>query len=234
MSFGEAENRGPWTEERSALHARLSEIDSSLAGLYRCVLDTLATQAQAGEAKARAAVIGHCVRELLNNLPESLGDVENLPPRGQSSGPQLRTLATIVADLDEFPGMDELDSDPKSLITVRAAFVRAARAAAESYEAGENRSRMRDAAVVLGRLDTSDPALRPWTAARRFFMSFTHLDGRPYVPTDPDLPTDEAVLRHLSVIEAALDARLGSFFGNLAAIEDILGQANRIAPEGEQ
>jgi hypothetical protein len=217
----------PWTDDRVRIHERLREVDASCGAMYRYAIDMLGEPAHAGETAARAALIGHCVRELMNSLPDALCDVVGMPERGHNSESEVSRLARGIErdNLMEYHGEVSVDENPR-LVTVRSDLLQLAVAVAVEHRAGQGRRRGRDAALVLGRLDPTDAAMVPWTRAREFFMRPTHLGT-----SAP--PTDEEILLHIGVIEASLSARLGDFFDNLDALSEILADANGIVSGDE-
>jgi hypothetical protein len=111
------------------------------------------------------------------------------------------------------------------LVTIDAEFVDAVRAYADDAEAVKGRNKQRDSAVVPGRVEPANPAVRPWAAARNFFMRVTHVNNTPkHDPTSPAL--DDELCAHFEHVEAALSARLGNFFESFRALDDILAEAN--------
>ena len=86
---------------------------------------------------------------------------------------------------------------------------------------------------MLGRIDTHDPALKPWKSARDFVMGFAHFRRRYPLRSVPEvLPADEEIVAHLVYIEASLRNRLGAFFDSLDELQDLMDAANRPVDEG--
>jgi len=206
----------------------LSGLDRSLATMYKVAIDLMAELPEPGEERARLSSVGHCVREILNNLPEALNDVEGVPPRGHDDGASSRRLARAVettlaaaSGVGANGGDDEVQSVsiPVSLVEAMAAF------ASEHQEVAKRVAR-RDSATVLGWIDPTNPALLPWTAARAFFMGRTHLSLGHTTKTSP-LPSDNDVIIHLENIEASLRARLGAFYDTIHSLDDLLAEANQ-------
>jgi hypothetical protein len=66
-----------WTPERRELQRALSRLDPVLARLYGYALNLLDGTPVTMD---RAVLVAHSVRELVNNLPEALGDVDGGRP----------------------------------------------------------------------------------------------------------------------------------------------------------
>ena len=229
-----------WNDERRALYAQLQGVDPELAGLYRQAIDLLSTPATPGEQKVRLALIGHCIRELINALPDALGDVEGFPAAPGGEGRRAREA--LVAEYEGFGGSNPeagalVESDdpeqpefvavPQSLLDGVGRWVASAKAAAL-------REAQRDSVVVLGRIDVRDPALKPWKTARDFVMGFTHFRrDYPLGSVPEEFPADEEIVSHLEYIEASVRNRLGDFFDSLDELQDLIDGANELVGEEE-
>lgn len=230
----------PWNDERRALYDQLRGLDPELAGLYRQAIDLLSTPAVPGERKVRLALIGHCVRELINTLPDALGDVEGFPADKGNEGK--RSREALVAEYELFSGtpidatlVDETDdSGQPNLVVVPQSLLDGVGRWVTSAKAGALREAQRDSVVVLGHVDTRDPALKPWKSARDFVMGFAHFRRNYPLGSVPEVfPTDEELLAQLAYIEASLRNRLGAFFDSLDELQDLIDEANASADEDE-
>ena len=221
-----------WNDSRQEVLRLLSELDLSLAGMYQLAIDLMESSPTWGGERARLSSVGHCFREILNNLPEALNDVPGVPPRGHDDGKSAKQLAAqIDAALQgaaEMP-LDGGVAESLRTLTAPSTFFDAMSHFADEHREVGRRVARRDSAVVLGRIDPDDPSLIPWKAARKFVMSRTHLN----VGTPTAIPSDDEVKIHISNVEASILARLGRFFGVIDSLDDILGQANRRRPDGE-
>jgi hypothetical protein len=224
-----------WTDSRRDLHRLLCDVHPTIGALYRFAVDIGAEPPRLGEARTREAMMGHCMREMMNNLPEALNDVAELPLRGQNSASATNRLVKAYEAAD-IRVESETVTQRGALVTVPGDLVDAVRGFVADQGVGARRRRLRDAASVLGRLDENDPALQPWSAARDFFMSLTHLDSGPASSAKANEPksTDTEICRHMEVVEASLAVRLGDFFDNLHSIEDLAEEANRRVGGQEQ
>jgi hypothetical protein len=223
----EAARRVGWTDERRRLHDLLAERSPEMAGFYAMAVDTASQEAEPGTERVRRSVIGHCMRELFNNLPYALDDVEGLPERTRNSDALTEQLVQATQRIT-FDSLTTTDTEVGALVTIDAEFVYAARAYADDAEAVKGRNKQRDSAVVLGRVEPANPAVRPWTAARTFFMRVTHVNKAPkHDPTSPVF--DDELCAHFERVEAALMARLGNFFESFHALDDVLAEANAVS-----
>ena len=168
-----------WNAERVDLHRLIAERSTTLAGMYRLAVVLMDSPAPEGEERARLSAVGHCLRELMNNLPDALRDVEGMPAGGGNSNLETKT---VVEAYEQFrggvsaPPQEDQHSQEPDLVTVPRSFVESVGRLHSSYRQGERRAAQRDSAAVLGRMDPSDPAVRTWRAAKDFFMDLTHLD----------------------------------------------------------
>lgn len=229
---------GLWDADREALFGLISERSPDLAGLYRHGILTLGSPPIQDGERARLAVIGHCFRELMNNLADAVGDVPTFATscRGDEDSAK-RALVDLYAEVygipDDLPDVQpESDEEQLELVAVQRRFLKAVERLAVFFRLGERHGRDRDSVVVAGRLDTNAAGLGPWRKARRFFSRHCHYD-RQYgtQPRERDLPGDHEILEHVLVVEAIIRTRLQPFFDTVAEIEDLLAVAN--APEGE-
>jgi hypothetical protein len=217
-----------WTDERHELCKLLTEVHEDLGTLYRYAIDLAFSNPSDGGRRVRDALVGHCLRELMNNFPEAIGDVEDFPERGGRSEDALREA--VIGSFRSLPSPDIDDSNPHGVMTVTNGFVASVRDWVEDQEQGTVRVQLRDSVTVLGQLDETNPALLPWRKARKFVMKLTHLNlsKKPVESAN----RDEGIKTNLENIEAALRARLGGFFEVMDEFDDILAEAN--AQTGEE
>jgi hypothetical protein len=211
-----------WTDERHELCKLLAEVHPDLGALYRYAIDLACSNPSDGGGRVRDALVGHCLRELMNNFPEAIGDVEEFPERGGRGENALRDA--VIGRFRSLPSSDIDDSNPDAVMTVTNGFVASVRDWVEDQEQGSVRVQLRDSVTVLGRLDENNPVLLPWRKARKFMMKLTHLN----LSKNPaeSANRDEGIRAHLENIEAALRARLGGFFEVMDGFDDILAESN--------
>ena len=95
-SRSDEEGSSLWNSDRQETFRLLSGLDRSLATMHKVAINLMAELPEPGEERARLSSVGHCVREILNNLPEALSDVEGAPRRGHDDGASSRQLARAV------------------------------------------------------------------------------------------------------------------------------------------
>jgi hypothetical protein len=203
-------------------------MDSTLADLYRRAVDELGLPSLT---RATLAVAAHCVREIVNNLPEALGDVEDLPRRNDLGRPA-RDLDISWSKHEDVLGdpsvpryaADSEEAQPGSMATVPSGILEAARVIVAAQRAGGTAGRLRHGAIVLGRLEQGrDASVDAFRVSVDFFMDNVHLARATNHPP-PDINN---VVSHLETIEAALSARFGGFFDTVAELFDVIELANR-------
>ncbi|MEC5152457.1 hypothetical protein [Cryobacterium sp. GrIS_2_6] len=227
-----------WDATRTEVFRLLSGLeDKSLAGMYKLAIDLMAHDPDEGLERARLSSVGHSFREILNNLPEALNDVPGVPARGHDDGNSAKLLAAQIEDVLQTQGAPNLDASGSETdvrnLSAPGAFFDAMNQFATEHKEVSKRVARRDSASVLGRVDPQDPALKPWTAARAFFMRRTHLNVGQTTKKSSTIPSDAEFKLHISNIEASLIARLGAFFDTVKSLEDILDVANRRHPQTE-
>ncbi|MDY6795088.1 MAG: hypothetical protein SWK76_07390 [Actinomycetota bacterium] len=223
-----------WNKERESLYEQLQDVDPQLAGLYRWTINLLSVPAEPGEEMARFALIGHCLRELMNSIQDALNDVDGLPANCDREEERERQKL-LVDEYEAFGGLPPEDMNankveeigqPK-LVTIPQSLLYVVGELVQSVSEGTTREVQRDSAVVLGRIDAHDPAVKPWKAARDYFMSFVHFKRKiPIGLRSRNLPSEREILSHLENIEASLRNRLGAFFDVYDELQDFINQAN--------
>lgn len=218
-----------WTLERRALHDQLTQLDPTLGAFYGYTLNFMEEACEPGEERARMVLVAHSVREMTNNLPEALSDVDGVPSgRINTSEP----CNALVAEWDTHADILDVTSrggSGEERVTIPSTVLAAAARVVTSQRAATGNRRLRQSAVALRRLEPGpDPTLRMWLDTIRWFESHAHLDRSRERP----IPNDEAVLAKLEIIENILTVRLRGFF---AAMEDVAALASLAnAPAGLQ
>lgn len=216
----------------------IAEVHPTLAALYRKGIELMDTSsADAGDARATLALVGHCFREVINRLPDALRDVEGLP--GSKRGEEDAALARLKDAYAHYSGMSggRTDSSPAEeleqmrVVAVPQILLDALARFVAAREEGTLTGRQRDAVTVLGAINPLDPSLKPWREARTHFMSLAHLSVDDVSDATSRLPTDSETVRHIQAVEASLRVRLGAFFDNYAELEDLIADANRLINE---
>jgi hypothetical protein len=225
-------NGGMWTDRRRRLQAALNQRDELFADLYRRALDALSERPLT---RGSLVIAGHCIRDLINGLPDVLPDVE-VPPYSDMTKPT-RELSDVWAAHEDMLGpadprdrvtLDAEDSElsPDARMTVPTVVVRAAARVVVATRNSAKNSHHRHSALVLGRVDLgADPTVKVFRDSARVFEQLRHPQrGREVSVTDD---TVTRVRRALEVIEGALEARMGSFFATVEDLLDVLEAANK-------
>lgn len=218
-----------WDESRAALHAELHELSPKLAGVYHRAIVLLDEETVAGEELVRVALIGHCMRELMNRLPDVLKDVPGmLRPAKPSSKTLQKKLLDLLAASEELKVAGDLVSVPGDIVDALQQY-------SAANQADSARAAEKDSVSVTQTRTSNDSAVQQWAAARKFFVDFVHLDA--YVSDDGDaerLPTDDEILQRLLVVETALRSRLFGFFQVRRALDQRLASINEPISDEEE
>ena len=162
-----------------------------LAGMYRSALATLTAPCEPGNEVARVAIICHCMRELMNGLPNVM--TEGVTPRPKPSSESLKMkLPTLLA---QHPELDlTLDQD---LIPVPRPVAQVLSDLISTVTQEQGRNRRNAAELVTDGSDESHPAIQQWMEAQRFFLGRTHLDRNH--DKDRDLPSDATMMTQMRI-----------------------------------
>jgi hypothetical protein len=218
--------RGVHNAERKELSGQLHRLSPTIACLYD---RTLATLAEHPVTLDQLLIVCHCMREIVNNLPEAFGDVEDLPAWSDVSAPQAELVKVWnrhMGPASEYvpPASSGDDGSSPSLVAVDVELAIAVNAVVQASEAGNGNARKRHSAVVLGRIESGpDATVRIYQRAVQYFTSHAHLNKN-----DPEkLPNIDELLDHLGTVEAALRARLSNFFDTAGDLAVLQAAANR-------
>lgn len=177
-------------------------------------------------------IAGHCIRDVVNGLPDVLTDVEAVPAYIDVGKPT-RALSKVWASHEDIlgpadpEGADPQDPDPPpdGRVTVPTVVIHAVRRVVIATRAGATNSRRRHSALVLGRVELGhDPTVKLFRDSVRVFERLRHPQrGREISVTDDTVPK---ALAALEVIEGALEGRMGSFFATVEDLLDVIEAAN--------
>ncbi|WP_194909589.1 hypothetical protein [Catenulispora rubra] len=213
--------------EREQFAARLAQIKSDLADLYRC-----ATNLVDAPRRDRAVVvmISHAVREIANNLAHYLGLAEGIDlPASVGVNEPAQDLAAAwrleMATPREAHGFTEgpdgtirgadLLVSPRVVATIEAV-VRAA----VTVEASTARRR---AYVAVGNESAvNNPTAKLLGETWEYFVARAHLDRA----TKAGRVVEEELRTHFARFETIVSARIGSFFAVNQELSDILEITN--------
>lgn len=206
------------TETQLKLFVDLCEIDPTLGVMYeRCVNAVAEYQEDSRTARADISIIGHCVREIINRLPDMLARETGKTRRGDEDKAQ----RTLISEFEQSEG--EITSTNNGIVQIPASLYDALSDYCDAVQAGSDNAKSRDY-IVTSASKKLTPAYPPWRQARKFFMGYTHLgagDGKA-------LPTAEEVKEQIERIESALAVRTGHFFDSKSRLVMILEKTNAV------
>jgi hypothetical protein len=212
---------------RKELSEQLHRLSPVIALLYDRTLATLAEQPLTVD---RLLIACHCIREMVNNLPEAFGDVEDLPSWSDMRAPEaelVRAWNKHMGPASEYvapPSPSDGSASSPPLASVNVDLVIAANGVVQASDAATGNAHKRHSAVVLGRSEPgSDATVAIYQQAVGYFTGRAHLNK-----IDPNkLPSTDKLLGQLEVIEAALRSRLSNFFDIASELASLQAAANR-------
>lgn len=227
---------GIWTTRRRRLQGALAQRDELFGDLYRRAIDALDEHPLR---PGSLVIAGHCIRDLVNGLPDVLTDVESVPAYSDMTSPS-RDLSDAWAKHEDILGSGDLEEDslpvggpaPDGRATVPSLIVSAARRVVAATRTADLNARRRHSALVLGRVEVrQDPTVKLFRESVAVFERLRHPQrGREVVIAADTLPR---LLRALEIIEGALEGRMGSFFATVEDLLDVLDAANEREVDGQ-
>lgn len=218
-----------WNARRRRLQAALAQRDELFADLYRRAIDALGEQPLR---RGSLVIAGHCIRDLVNGLPDVLTDVDSVPAYSDISAParELSDTWALHEDVlgpaggDADPGRDG-HSGPEARVTIPTVIFGAARRVVEASRAAGLNRRRRHSALVLGRIEVRhDPTVNVFRDSVAVFERLRHPQRGRDVQVAEE--TGPLLVRALETIEGALEARMGRFFTTVEDLMDVLEAAN--------
>lgn len=211
-----------WTEERKRVLNGLEELpDPILSQLYEKAINLASDYyPESSEAQFNLAIIGHCVRELMNNISYYLDGVST---SGRNrSGAEDRTAKELRELLvSEYPDIALTPSKNATQVPIPANLAVALSAYRSMAIEGRINSDESASMSAIGRIEEGNPAAALWRRTRDEFVSYAHLSrGR------RGLPERSLLLHNLDILDNALTNRLGFFFEAKRKVSDILAHAN--------
>jgi len=235
-----------WTPRRQQLYDRLVERAAPLAGLYASGVFFLASPTWPG----RYHLLGHCVREIVQRLPEFLDPQPRsraqwdealnsfvdawlgagLPTTGTGLGPFVSELQEEDHRADAVTGVPtagDAVAVPSNVAEAGVALVAAhEQMSANNYNKAASIILAQPAADAASLIDqtpaTRDATVLLWTKTASWFLKLTHVSAS----QDKAVPA-EAELRHrFEIIESTLEAILAPFYRVIDDLDAILGTAN--------
>lgn len=205
-------------ERQQRILAALQGKRTELANAYRTALALLSGDLEVFDPRTRAALIAHCMREVMNRVLGALGR-PTAPRFKPSSGQQVKALPDLLARFPELELYREGDSIPVPH-EVAAAMDNLFKAAIHE------KRRVRDdvAALITDDANASHVAVSRWIESRDYFVKWAHLHESDVA--DADLPTDDEFRVHIGVFEELLDGVVTAFFSTRHSIDDLLAEIN--------
>jgi hypothetical protein len=212
---------GPEQSVRYAKLSALGENGEVLAGLYARAVDFL----QSCHVRSDLALLAHCIRELLNRLPDTLGH----HTKGYQ-GEQGRAVGQLVAAWEAagLPSAVLLSSEERiepSSITDEV--IVSAQEIVHFYTMGKRSNLRKVEALASGvtvpiesKRDLT-PTARILNELREFFMDCVHVAN-----TLGPFPSEEDIRHHFSRMEGILDYNLGEFWAGNSDVKEALSRAN--------
>lgn len=199
----------------NALHSR----NDKVAGMYHTMLALLVIAPIPGNEIARASVICHCGRELMNSILEIMPDIDvsHIKP---SSNSLKDKLPKLFNDVNFDIGQDYV-LIPKSAAKTLHELI-------STINKESSRKARLEGAVITDGTDNKHPAIKQWQATHKFFMHWTHLNR---VNDSCEAPSDDEIRKNLRVVEDVIETRSNLFFENFHKIEDLLTEANMVSEE---
>lgn len=211
-----------WTPERKKILNGLSDLPSPIPSqLYKRAIDQIAEYSStSASARVDLALIGQCIRELMNGLPEYIsGDKVGKSNYNAEREAISKLEHVLVSECDDTTFQV---GDNAEVAVISASVANALEGVRREANIGSNTNRQKASLALLGRVDERNPALIPWMKSHGFFQSYTHINRG----DDLELPNRKEVIRELSYIENSLSSRLGYFFDTKCKLRDVLDEAN--------
>lgn len=205
-------------ERQQRILAALQAKRSELANFYQTALMLLSGELGMPDPRTRVALIGHCMREVMNRVLGSLGR-PTAPRFKPPSGEQIKALPDLLA---RFPEL-ELDGEGGSVPVPR----EVAAAMDKLFKAAiHEKRRIRDdvAALITDDDNASHAAVSRWIESRAYFVKWAHLHERDV--TEVDLPSNDEMREHVRVFDELLDGVITAFFATRQSINDLLAEIN--------
>ena len=211
-----------WTKGRLRVLSALKKLpEPILAQLYEHATDLASDYvSDSDRAQFDIAIIGHCIRELMNSLSYYLGG-NTLPGRNRSGveDQAIRELREVI--LSDCSDADFIPSAHTVHIPIPISLAKALRSFREAAKEGKSSSEKSASIGAIGYVEEGNPVTALWNRARKSFVDYAHLSRG-----ERKLPTRHELLHNLDILDNALINRLGFFFDAKHRVSDILKRAN--------
>jgi len=215
---------GPaWSPARRDRRARLAAVSRDIAELYEAAIDILGDPGS----PARMLLLGHCMREISNRLPDILNP--ELPDSSkQNLAVEQLAKAWRASGLGaQLVGADESTQAPD--VSVPRGVAAAIETVVAEYEVGRRANYAKGSFLVQGVVPPNlagtatnpDPSVQAFLRSKRFFMDYTHAGDEDRPP-----PREEEIQDRVRHFEDVLDARLGDWWAVQAEVRDLVTRAN--------
>ncbi len=221
---------GPaWSPARRDRRARLAAAASrDIAELYEAAIDLLGDSGR----PARMLLLGHCMREIGNRLPNILNP--ELPDSSkQNLAVEQLAKAWRAAGLGvQIVGSEESTQAPD--VSVPRGVAAAIESVVAEHEVGQRANYAKGSFLVQGMVPPDlagaathpDPSVQAFLRSKGFFMGHTHAGEEDRPP-----PCEEEIHDRVRHFEDVLDARLGDWWAVQADVRDLVTRANERRPQ---
>lgn len=212
-----------WNKRRQGILDRLEEYAPDLSQVYKRLIDELEVYSEtASSAMADSRVVSHCFRELMNSFPAYVDGIK----QGHSQADESQALKNVFGLMNEMP---QLNNNEEEVVAISADLYRALLDLREAHSAGllNNAGLMQ---IAVGGKDNDKPVpISAWKKAHDETQKTAHLPrgskGR--------VPSFSQYENNLSILENAIEVRVGSTYGAKEQLLELIGRANRIDSSGK-
>lgn len=211
----------PFDSRRRRIYEAIFERSPELAGYYWSAIETLASEPAVGRERQRISTLCHSVRELMNGLPDLLGN-----KTARINDNELKdSLKRLPDQRLRIGDNDEVVPIARDVAIELDNILRLAAIVNSGVQA-------KMAALLTGTARARHPLARQWNSTLNYFVKWAHWDH----PTDETrpLPTNAEIEARLKVVEDVLEARIGEFLDVAHDLDDILAEANATVEEDEK
>lgn len=203
-------------ERRQNIYDSLLQYNSILAGLYKTAIRTYKTTPFPGEERARIAIIGNSMREIMNTLASVLGSSS----QGTRQDGAVKLVRELPEKLAEYPDLNlRQDNDYIPVPRDVALFIWEI-ASQASQEEGNIREDI--AALLAEGSGRNHPVVKEWMSARNTFVKYTHFSK----PPEDIAISDDEIEQTIRIVEDLMEGRLRAFFESRHDIDSLLKDIN--------
>ncbi len=199
----------------------------TLAQMYEYAVDLVGSYSpESNSAEFDLMRISHCVRELMNRLPDYLdkGDSFCSNKLGSELEKRQELNNVLLTECDESTFFVKKGS---VVAVIPANVAKTVEQYRKAVKAGNANSNNKIFLATIGRIE-DNPVYIPWKEAHNFFMGYVHLSK-----TITKLPSQDKVSTEFLCFENSLSSRLGYFFDSKKMLKGILETTNTQADDGQ-